>query len=156
MPDKVEIRVTESQPIAVVSVNGTWWLIDQKARVLEKTNADIAAKKIQVTGISPTSMAISHRVGVAASEQTKLTYLINVLSAISSGGIAGDVKSIDMSSIGSISFIYMNRFTVLLGTGENIDYKMILLRDMLAQLKPEDKGKIDLSRDNKYHFIPNS
>ena len=65
-------------------------------------------------------------------------------------------KSIDMSSIGSISFIYLNRFTVLLGTGENIDYKMILLRDMLAQLKPQDKGKIDLSRDNKYHFIPNS
>ena len=71
VPDKVEIRVTESQPIAVASFKGDWWLIDQKARVLEKANADIAAKKIQVTGISPTSMAISHRLGVAATRADK-------------------------------------------------------------------------------------
>jgi len=154
VPDRVEITVTESQPLAVISYNNVWWILDQKARVLENTDSATAAKKIAVAGISPTGIPIGRQISVNNSEKTKLTYLVNVLTAIQNAGISGDVKLLDISSIGNISFSYLGRFSVILGSGEDADYKMVKLNDVLAQLKSSDKGKIDLSKDNTSRFIP--
>lgn len=154
IPDTVNIIVTESQPIAVVSYNGTWWILDQKGRVLEKLDDNTAVrKKIEVQGISPTSIAIGRPLIVGDSEQTKLLYLANVLSALQSAGIASDVRSIDVSNIGNIKFDYAGRFTVILGTGEDADYKMVKFQDVMAKLMPDDRGKIDVS-NNPARFIP--
>jgi cell division protein FtsQ len=154
IPDKIEIYVTESQPMAVIEFDSDWWILDQKARVLEETDQTTAAKKIQVTGISPTAVPIGRQLVVGDSEKTKLQYLANVLTAIQGAGISGDVSSLDVSNIGSISFGYTDRFTVIMGNGEDADYKMLRLRDVIPQLKPDDRGKIDLSREDASHFIP--
>lgn len=152
IPDKIIITVTESQPIAVVRVNGEWWVIDQKAKVLEKTDDSEAVKKIEVSGISPTSMTIGQTMGVDPGEKTKLEYLINVLSAIQSAGIFANVSRLDVSNIANISFHYTDRFNVIFGSGENADYKIIRLTKIIDQLEPDVKGKINLST-NPARFI---
>ncbi len=155
VPDRVEILVTESQPLAVVSFKSSWWILDQQARVLEKTDSDTAAGKIEVTGISPTAVPKGLPISVNDSEQTKLSYLVSVLTAIQNAGIAGDVKILDVSNIGGISFSYLGRFSVILGSGENADYKMAKLHEVVAELKPDDKGKIDVSKENPpARFVP--
>jgi hypothetical protein len=46
-------------------------------------------------------------------------------------------------------------FTVKLGSGENTDYKLKLLLDVVAQkLDESDTGTIDLSTDQEAHFTP--
>ena len=154
IPNKVSINVTESQPMAVISFNGAWWLIDQTARVLDKTNSGTASDKIEVTGVSATAMTVGKQIVVDDSEKTKLQYLVNVLSAIENTDIMRDVGMIEMSNIGNIRFTYMGRFTVILGNGENTDYKLNLMQNIIKQLKPDEKGKIDLSDEAKLHFIP--
>lgn len=154
IPDRIIITVTESQPIAVVRFNNEWWVIDQKAKVLEKTDDSDAVKKIEVNGITPTSMTIGQTMSVDSGEQTKLKYLINVLGAIQSVNISSPVSTLDVSNIANISFRYSDRFTVILGSGDNADYKIVLLTKIIDQLEPEMKGKINLSNDIKQRFIP--
>ncbi|SHH92951.1 Cell division septal protein FtsQ [Sporobacter termitidis DSM 10068] len=155
VPDKIAINVTESQPLAAVSVDNTWYIIDQKARVLEKTDSATAQGKISVTGLIPTDAPVGRQLAVGDGEQTKLLYLANVLSAIQNAGISGDVQSVDVSNIGNIQFSY-GRFTVIMGTGEDADYKMVKLHDVIATLEPDDTGKIDVSQDAPVtaRFIP--
>lgn len=154
VPNRVDIIVTESLPIAVVTVDGSRWILDQEARVLEEADEFSADDKISVTGINPKSATVGRPLEVDGSEQTKLLYLANVLTAIQSAGIAEDVSSVDVSNIGSIKFSYAGRFTVILGNGEDVDYKLIKLRDVMERLKQDDRGKIDLSQDNTARFIP--
>jgi hypothetical protein len=65
------------------------------------------------------------------------------------------VTGIDMSTISNPSFDYMGRFTVKLGSDENIEYKFGLLQSAVQQLKDGDYGTIDLSIDKQAHFSPN-
>lgn len=154
IPDKIVIRVTESQPIATLSYNGDWWILDQKARVLEKTDYAGASEKIEISGIDPASVAEGRTIFVADEQQTKLQYLINVLSAIYAAEMAPEVNTLDVSNIGNISFTYANRFTVIMGSGENAEYKLSMMENVIMALNPDDKGKIDLSRDDEPHFVP--
>ncbi len=156
VPDRVVIKVTESEPIAVLSYSGSWWIIDQKARVLEQTDFDDAAEKISVSGIEPVSMAEGREIKVNNDQETKLQYLINVLCAIDNAGLAGKVGSLDMTNIGNITFTYTDRFTVIMSGGEDADYKLSLMQNVISQLEDDEKGKIkiDLSAEIKARFIP--
>lgn len=153
VPDKVVIKVTESQPIAVISYNGDWWIVDQIARVLEKTDATSASEKIFINGIDPVSIAEGQKIIVDASQQTKLQYLVDILSGINNIGISDSVRSLEISNIGNISFTYSDRFTVKIGSGEDIDHKLTMMQQIIAKLATDDKGKIDLSIDDP-RFIP--
>ncbi len=53
VPDKLAIKVTESRAIAVISYNGDWWLVDQKARVLDKADEANAAEKYRSAASVP-------------------------------------------------------------------------------------------------------
>ena len=46
------------------------------------------------------------------------------------------------------------RFTVKLGSNENLDYKFELLLGAIAKLDSGDTGTIDLSQDKKAQFSP--
>lgn len=156
VPDKVIINVTESQPMAVIWLEDTWWLLDQKARILEATNAEMADKKIEIIGIAPKTIIVGQKLMVDDKDNTRLLYLSNVLTAIESDGISADVGAVDVTNAGSITFTYLDRFTVILGNGEDIEYKLIRMHDVikLSQLDPDEKGKIDVSKDGKSSFIP--
>jgi cell division protein FtsQ len=156
VPDKIVINVTESQPIAVLSHNGSWWIIDQKARVLEKAEDTDAAGKIIISGIKPVSLVEGREIIIDEDQETKLQYLISVLGAIYTAGIADKVGSLDVSNIGNITFTYTERFTVILIGAENAGYMIDLMLNVVTQLEPSEKGKIkiDLSAENEARFIP--
>jgi cell division protein FtsQ len=156
IPDKVVIRVTESQPIAVLKYNGNWWILDQKARALEQTDVIDAAGKINISGIEPVSLAEGLVIKVDESQETKLQYLTQVLGAINDAGLSGQVGQLDISNIGNITFTYTDRFTVIMSGGEDADYKLSLMQNVIEQLEPDEKGKIkiDLSAEIEARFIP--
>lgn len=156
IPDRIDINISESQPLAAVKCSDTWWIIDQKARVLEKTDEATALKKIQFFGITPTAVTPGTQLQVGDNEKTALTYLTNVLTAIQNAGMSTKVGKIDLSNIGSVKFSYLGRFTVIMGTGENCDYKLVKLKNTIQKLSADDKGKIDVSKDDQTsRFIPN-
>ncbi len=154
IPDQVVITVSESQPIAVLSYKGDFWIVDQKARVLEKTDQTSASEKIAINGIDPVAIAEGLEIIVEEDQQTKLQYLIDILGAIHNVGLSAQVRALDISNIGSIRFTYGDRFTVIMGSGDNADYKIAMLQNVIASLAPDDKGRIDLSNEDEPRYIP--
>lgn len=154
VPDRVVIKVMESQPIAVLSYGGNWWIIDQKARVLEKTDDEDAAGKIHISGIEPVSLVEGRTIIADKNSETQLMYLTEVLGAIYNAGLSEQVGTLDISNISNIIFTYTDRFTVALGSGKDADYKLAMLLNVVSKLEPDEKGKIDLTREGEPRFIP--
>lgn len=154
VPDTIRISVTESKPLAVIQYDGDWWIIDQKARVLDKTTAGDIEDKIKVNGLSVTAVSVGQEIRVDNSETTKRTYLIDVLSALENAGLSHQVQNLDISNIANISFDLSDRFNIEFGSGEDADYKIAIMNNIITQLDSEDTGRIDVSSDSEPRFIP--
>lgn len=155
IPNTITIKVAESRPLAVINTGGSWWIMDQKARVLEKTNSSGLSGKIVVTGLEPVTAGEGLVLNVEESDKTKLSYLTNVLTALEAAGLAGEVTRLDVSNIAYITLNYGGRFTVLLGSGENTAYRLGRVEKIIAKLDEDDRGKIDVSDDESpARFVP--
>ena len=49
---------------------------------------------------------------------------------------------------------YLDRFRVRFGKDENLDSKLGMLAEVIANLEETDKGTIDLSQNKKAQFSP--
>ena len=154
IPDTIVIKVNESEAVAYITADGKNWLIDEHCKILSELDGNDKGKYIKVTGITAIEPEVGSIVKVEQEEQTKLDSLINILRAISSADIVSKVADLDVSNISSATFKYDTRFNVDFGSGVNADYKISKLIDVANQLGENQKGEIDLSRDNETRFIP--
>jgi cell division protein FtsQ len=155
IPNRIVIRVTESKPVAAIQYGGDWWIIDQKARVLEKTDTAGLSGKIRVTGLTPKAVGEGLVVTVDKSDDTRLRYLTNILSALKDAGLSDKVSALDVSNTAYVTLEWGAHFTVLFGNGENAPYKVERVTKIISQLDSDERGKIDVSSDeNAARFIP--
>jgi hypothetical protein len=155
IPNRIVIKVAESKPLAAVKFDGDWWVIDQNARVLEKSDTIGISGKIIVSGLTPKAAGAGVVIAVDDSEKTKLQYLINVLSALESAGMNDRVSTLDVSNITDLTLEVDGRFTVSFGNGENAAYKLVWLNKIISQLGSDDRGQIIVSSDESAaRFIP--
>jgi len=153
-PGRVVISVSEKQAIACMRVGNETWLLDSTMRALEETDGLAVNRYAFIKGFSTAKAEAGSRVKTDVTEETKLKYAAEVLSGLEELGMAGDVTLIDMSNIGGITVKYQDRFTVKLGTGENIEHKLARLNGIVPYLDDGDRGTIDVSGDSESYFIP--
>ena len=91
-------------------------------------------------------------VSAGEAESPKVSYLSAILKQISDLGLRENVTWIDLSNVSNPSFDYQGRFTVKLGTGENVEYKFQCLLSAVEALEPGDRGTLDLSIDRQAHL----
>ena len=152
MPNRIVIEITESAAIAYVTAEDGLWAIDRGCKLLAGINPSDVGSLIKVTGLIPIAPAVGEVIAPGEAETPKVSYLSDMLRAISALGIAGDVSDIDMSNISNPTFEYLGRFRVKLGGHENVDYKFQLLLSAVSKLEPGDSGTLDLSIDNRAHL----
>lgn len=154
LPGTVTIEVTESYPIAYIEDEGSKWVIDNNARILEKLSANASTNAIPVYGVTPIMPAVGETLSLGDSGSVQLMYLKQVLSGMFTAGIYEDVQWLDMTSISAVKFGYMNKYTVNIGKGENVAYKLLLLEGSIASHADDDyKATIDISSDDQAHYI---
>ena len=154
LPSTVTIEVTESYPIASITDEGSKWIIDNNARILEKTSVNTSTNAIPVYGVTPIMPAVGETLSLGDSGSVQLMYLKQVLSGMLAAGIYEDVQWLDMTNISSITFGYKNKFTVVLGKGENVADKLWLMEQAVEpHLEDGYNATIDLSADNEAHYI---
>jgi len=159
LPDRIVIEITESEPMAEISSGGAVLLVDQNARLLEINPAALPEHVIAVTGITPVSPVAGKKIEVSGGEKTALAFLTDVLGAIRSKGVSDGITRLDVSNISNITFDYLGRFDVLLGSAENVNYKLDKLVGIVSALDSEragQEGTLDLSQNGKSSFIPKS
>ena len=154
-PNTVVITVSESDASAVIETDSGLWLIDQNCRLLEECATQDAESHIKVMGISAVKPKKGENVTVAGEDKPKLEFLKGMLTEIATNNMLKDVTSIDVSNPVNAVFYYLDkRFTVKLGSGENLEYKFSLLLKAVQKLDADDTGTIDLSQDKKALFSP--
>lgn len=154
LPSHVTITITESSAMGYVSAGTELWVVDQNCKLLSTAAAGETDGLIEIQGVTPISPEVGAILQAGEADAPKVTYLAAILDQLLERGMAGRVTQIDMSDAANPAFTYDGRFTVRLGSNENVEYKFGMLESAVAQLTEQDTGTIDLSIDKRAHFSP--
>ena len=172
-PGTVVVQVTEAKPTYAMQVEGGWLTLSASLKILSKDAAQPAGLATLYGGepVSTTpgeqldfaaapaasSAAASESADSAASSETeaetdqRLESLNTLMSALDSYGMLGDATRIEFADTEEMAFLYQDRISVLLGTLNELDYKLKLAQYVLLNQDGKgcaatDTGLLDLSR----------
>ena len=171
-PGTVVVQVTEAQPTYAMQVEGGWLTLSASLKILSKDAAQPAGLATLYGGepVSTTpgeqldfaaapaasSAAASESADSAASSEAeaetdhRLESLNTLMSALDSYGMLGDATRIEFADTEEMAFLYQDRISVLLGTLNELDYKLKLAQYVLLNQDGKgcaatDTGLLDLS-----------
>ena len=148
-PDRVEIIVTECVAVAVIedekteipdpedesktiTVGGTGrWLIDRNGKLLEKTPSSKPTDLTRIYGVTLKDPQIGKYVEILQEDLEKPLFLL--LNTAEDDGILQDIGGMDFSKQYDIRFNYLERFTVEIGSTENLDRKLQYLHTIIEE-----------------------
>lgn len=156
LPDTLVISVKECVPMAAIQGDGAWWILDEKAKLLERTDFAGAGNYPQVTGLAPTAPTVGMKMTVSEEEEFKLSSLRALFSALRGRGMEGKAESYDLTAGNVIEMRYAGRFTVRLPIAqESYDKAMHIVEAAEAQLPETASGILDLTvNEGEAHLIP--
>ncbi len=152
LPSTVIITVTPSQPAAAVSDGTSWYIIDRLGKVLEITDREGVVSFASIDGALVKPSEVGKTVEFFDEEVQKPCFL--VLNSLLDNDILNKTESIDMSKPYEISFRYEGRFTVVLGSADEMERKLEFLSAAVDKLDRDAEGTIDVSDTEKAVFLP--
>ena len=172
-PGTVVVRVTEAQPAYAMQVESGWLTLSASLKILAKDAAQPsglptlyggepvsdtpgdqlafeapAAESEPESGSSSDSAASSE--AAQPVEDHRLDSLNELMEALDSYGMLADVTRIEFADTEQMAFLYQDRISVLLGTLNELDYKLkmaqyVLLNQDGKGCAATDTGLLDLS-----------
>lgn len=153
LPDTVEITVSDCAPAMVLESEGRRWLADEGGKLLEELTGEPSAGLCVVTGAPLTEPKVGKQATFSQPEKEKPLFLL--LNTLRDDGIISNIGAIDFTQGYHISFTYLDRFTVRIGTTEDLSQKLRYLRAIVEdKLTPNQRGVIDVSDVQTARFIP--
>lgn len=172
-PNRVEIIVTECQPVAVIQdekaeitdpEDGTktvtvgrtgCWLMDRNGKLLENIPYSASSELTRIYGLTLVSPETGKTVEILQEDTQKPLFLL--LNTAEDDGILQDIGGMDFSEPYAIRFNYLDRFVVKVGSTEDLDVKMRYLHLIVEEkLSSNAAGTLDLSDVQTARFIPNN
>ena len=146
LPDRVEITVTEADvTFAFRAQNETYYLMNTQGKILEAIQTANAVDYPNVEGLTVTEPTIGTTLYVADEEAENKAAAFSLMQLLSDYGIAGAVRQIDVAKPYDLRLHYGNRFEVMLGGTNNLEYKVSYLVSVLEKLGEDESGIIDLT-----------
>ena len=170
-PNTVVVQVTEATPTYAVQVGSSWLTLSDKFKILSADpaqpdglctlyggEATTAAPGEQLSFAAPeadstasTSAASDGSAsGVVDETDAKMSALATLQAKLDEYGMRSDVTRIEFADTEQIAFLYQDRISVLLGTLNDLDYKLDRARYVLTNADgkgcgPTDTGRLDFS-----------
>ena len=170
-PNTVVVQVTEATPTYAVQAGSSWLTLSDKFKILSADpaqpdglctlyggEATTAAPGEQLSFAVPeadstasTSAASdSSASGVVDEADAKMSALATLQTKLDEYGMRSDVTRIEFADTEQIAFLYQDRISVLLGTLNDLDYKLDRARYMLNNedgkgCAATDTGRLDFS-----------
>lgn len=170
LPGTVHIEITELETTyAVEATDGSWWLITSDGRVVERIQTTAAAAYTRIYGVKVENPKEKQTVqaaeesdvepeptddtgdGVTLPTVAKITgaarleAVITILTALEDNGVIGQIASLDVSNLNDITMEYGQRLHVVLGTSENLAYKVQYMALAVVQIEEYQTGELDVS-----------
>ena len=154
LPDTLLISVTA----ALVQGGEGWWIIDARGKLLEQVSAPTVRPDLaKVTGVTALLPTAGTKLAVAEEEQTKLSSLTRLLTAMENRAMLGRVGAIDLTAAARLTFLYDGRITVKLPlVDEKVEAKLEGLERAMESIQDNERGTLDLTRDigERWYFDP--
>lgn len=170
-PNTVVVQVTEATPTYAVQAGSSWLTLSDKFKILSADSAQpdglctlyggeatTAAPGEQLSFAAPeadstagTSAASDSSASGAVDEtDAKMSALATLQTKLDEYGMLSDVTRIEFADTEQIAFLYQDRISVLLGTLNDLDYKLDRARYVLTNADgkgcgPTDTGRLDFS-----------
>lgn len=145
IPDTIVIKVTEAKPAYLISQGDDFVVISTQGRVLEHATKNTFDAPI-IKGCEITKTKVGE---TAQIKDKKMLSILNAITQSLQKNKFEGIKEIDVTDAAAISLNYSNRVKIILGTPEDIDYKirtaMAIIAEKLAQT---DMGVLDVSSCN--------
>lgn len=169
--DVVELEVV----YAIQDTQDNWWYITSEGRVVEQADRTAISSYTQIQGVriqypesnamavaesdtpvdatSPTdasgettaTVTPGETVPVAETNEDRLRSALEILQALESNDIVGEVASINLENLSDIILWYGTRYQVELGDNTRLSYKIECMQDTIAQLSDYEMGVLDVS-----------
>lgn len=161
-PSTVVVRVTEAQPAYAMQTSSGWLTLSASLKILAVDSAQPTGlptlyggepvssnpgDQLSFEEEKPADSAASESASDSASASStveeeagdkRLDSLNTLLTALDTIGMRGDVTRIEFADPEEMSFLYQDRISVLLGTLNELDYKLKLAQHVL--LNEDGKG----------------
>ena len=156
LPGKVIITVQETTALAYLELGEEQWTLDRNCKVLGKAAEGETASLIPIVGIAPGTLLIGEQMQTEDEDLELVAFLAAVLYQIEERGLYSEVDRVNFANPRSPELTYGGgKYTVVLGSRNNLEYKFGMLVSALDKLKPGDVGIIDVSDGQTVHFSPN-
>lgn len=152
LPNRVIIAVKEFDVSYAVKDNaGNNWLMTASGNLLEQVDERTAAEHVTISGFvleqpeAGAEIAIQATQGNDTAAAVQKQTAIELLTLLEQSEIADQVVSVDVPVSFDLSFWYGDQFHVLLGTADDLEYKLQYLVEVIKNLDSYASGEIDLS-----------
>jgi len=145
-PSRLEVTITDTVAIAVVSGPEGYWLLSREAKLLERLDTRPAQPLIRVQGVGAAVDPIAGGMLYLGEEREyELRYLRDILGALDMLGMTAGVSVLNLSDLHNPQILYDRRIEVQLGPNRNLQSKMNMLAGILDHLEEDESGTIDLN-----------
>ena len=154
LPDGLSIVVTECADPAAVVQDGKAYLLCDTGNIVDEMAASAARGRMQVKGLTLTDPAVGTQAQAAEGQELTLERLLELMKALDSRGMTGDVSQLDMSDASQLTLRYLDRFDVYFPWDADYGYKLDYLLAVVEKLEVNEKGIINMMQEGKARFIP--
>ena len=151
-PNRLEITVGETVPVAKISFEYGYLILDRDAKILERVEEVPLIRLVYLYGLpEPLLPRPGEILVLGEAARDELAYLRDILNAISAVGLVRDVSRIDMTALYDPEMtVYDGRFTVRLGPNRNLRQRIDMLVYILANLGEDERGTIDMNLERPF------
>jgi len=154
LPGRIIIQAEGSAPAAYLVMDGEYWLIDRKGKMLGTTSVLRAQDFPEIRSLEPMTAFEGVEMMVEGVNVERLEYVTELINALQGEEVIDHVAWIDVKDAANPSLYYDGRLTVYLGERENTLYKIAILKDAVAQLSADDTGTLAYAGANNWSFSP--
>ena len=160
LPDTIIITVVETDAVAAIKTENSWWLINAEGKLLEEV--EDAGDFIEITGLPLLSPKSGDIIDVEADYRLMRRSLIELLTAMQGRELLEKVRSIKCSDEAQLVMDYNGQLKVKMRTDADYDYQVKMLEAVLKEYvdvnwSKDDKGTLDMTyEDGHPHLTKNS
>lgn len=168
-PNTVVVQVTEAVPAYAVQNGSKWLVISDKWKILSEESTQpeglctLYGGKLQDTApgqgfwfvedadaASTSGSETAESESAVSTETARMEALRTLVGKLEEYGLSQDVTRLEVADTEQLAFLYQDRISVLLGTLNDLDYKLDRARYVLTNADgkgcgPTDTGRLDFS-----------
>lgn len=153
LPDALLIEVRECVAAASVRSESAVWLISEQGKLLEEIAVPPEGCPT-VNGALLIDPVATQPVDFGSEAAYRGAVVLTLLQESGARNMRESIGEIDMSDDTSLSFTYLERFTVSMPWTADVSYKLESLMTVVDYLENNETGRIDLMTEGKASFIP--